>query len=113
MIPHDMILNSVTQKKDKPFGDVALFLFGDIMQLKPCRGRYIFEGPICEDYLLNHNLRRLWETFDVITLEENHRQNEDKDYAEILNRIRIGKPTEDDLKTLLINVIWKSLFRHV
>ena len=96
----DMRLREVTQKKDKPFGDVALFLFGDIMQLKPCRGRYIFEDPICQDYLLNHNLRRLWQTFDVITLEENHRQNEDKDYAEILNRIRVGKPTQDDLENL-------------
>ena len=101
----DMRLCEVTQKRDKSFGDVALFLFGDIMQLKPCKGRYIFMKPVCPDYHLSHNLRKLWQSFDVITLEENHRQNEDNDYAEMLNRIRIGKPAPEDLDKLRERVL--------
>ena len=42
----------------------------------------------------------LWRSFDVINLEENHRQGEDKTYAEMLNRIRFGKQSNDDLKVL-------------
>ena len=42
----------------------------------------------------------LWEKFDVINLEINHRQEEDKDYANMLNRIRIGEQTEEDIEEL-------------
>jgi hypothetical protein len=42
----------------------------------------------------------LWRKFDVINLEINHRQGEDKDYADMLNRIRVGKQTHDDIDKL-------------
>ena len=41
-----------------------------------------------------------WELFGVINLVENHRQEDDAQYADILNRIRIGEHTEDDLSIL-------------
>ena len=31
-----------------------------------------------------------WQSFEVINLVENHRQEKDKEYAELLNRIRVG-----------------------
>ena len=31
-----------------------------------------------------------WELFTVVTLEENHRQEKDRDYADLLNRMRLG-----------------------
>ena len=70
------------------------------MQLRPCQGSFIFEKPTCKDYLLAHLCGKHWKAFDVITLEENHRQGEDHDYAEVLNRIRVGQQTCEDISML-------------
>ena len=83
----DMRLREVTQKPDKIFGGVAIFDFGDILQLRPCRAKYIFEEPVCQDYKIAFHSGTHWNAFPVINLEENHRQNEDKDYADLLNRV--------------------------
>ena len=64
------------------------------MQLKPIRGDYIFEKPkygIIRDV---YEVFNLWEQFDCIVLEENHRQGEDKEYAELLGRIRFKELDE-------------------
>ena len=42
----------------------------------------------------------LWEKFEVITLKTNHRQGNNRSYADVLNRIRIGKKTDEDLSML-------------
>ena len=96
----DKRLREVTQKPAKLFGGAKLFLFGDIMQLKPCRGRYMFEEPINPDYKLDFHLGTHWQSFEVINLEENHRQGEDMTYATMLNRFRVGQQTEVDMQTL-------------
>ena len=36
----------------------------------------------------------------MIVLEKNHRQGEDKIYADMLNRIRVGEETEKDMEEL-------------
>ena len=38
--------------------------------------------------------------FSSILLEKNHRQGKDKDYADLLNRIRVGEHTEEDIEML-------------
>ena len=96
----DLRLREITQKENKLFGGVSIYLFGDIMQLKPCRGSFIFDKPLCEEYLLPFLCKSHWNYFDVILLEKNHRQGEDFEYAELLNRLRIGKQTENDLNSL-------------
>ena len=85
----DLRLKEIMEKPDKLFGGVSIFFMGDIMQLRPCQGSFIFEAPICEDYLLPFLCKSHWNSFDVIILEENHRQGEDHSYAELLNRVRI------------------------
>ena len=40
----------------------------------------------------------------MIILAKNHRQGKDKQFAEMLNRIRVGKQTEEDLKRLKARV---------
>ena len=97
----DLRLREITQV-NKDFGGISVFLFGDPLQLRPVKGRYIFEAPSCPDYLLAYGdgSDTLWRSFDVINLEENHRQGEDKSYAEMLNRIRFGRQSDDDLKVL-------------
>ena len=93
----DMRLREVSQKPNKIFGQVAIFAFGDMLQLRPCQARYIFQEPRCEDYHLSYHSGTHWQAFEAINLEENHRQDSDKHYADILNRIRVGQLTEEDL----------------
>ena len=100
----DLRLREVTQKRNKLFGGLSIFLFGDIMQLRPCQGSFIFDEPTCKDYLHAYLCQTHWHSFDVLLLEENHRQGEDHEYAEILNRIRVGIHNDTDLDLLRTRV---------
>ena len=84
------------------FGGVLVMLFGDPAQLKPVRGSYIFSAPNCRDYKVAYGdgTDSLWRSFNVINLEENHRQGKDKSYADMLNRIRVGNQTQKDIEAL-------------
>ena len=96
----DLRLQEITQKMNVPFGGVAIFSFGDIMQLRPCLGRYIFELPSNPDFHITHVLQSRWKMLQVINLTTNHRQGNDKPYADLLNRIRTGDQSPDDLELL-------------
>ena len=71
------------------------------MQLKPIKGSYIFEEQ--------KHLFPLWNLFETIDLEVNHRQGEDKSYAELLNRLRFNSRDEqlssEDLEMLKSRVL--------
>ena len=86
----DLRLREITQR-NHPFGNVAIFALGDIMQIKPVMGRYIMQNPANKQFWLAYKVDSLWHKFECITLEDNHRQGEDKDYANMLNQIRIGE----------------------
>ena len=48
-----------------------------------------------------------WELLEVLTLIENHRQGEDREFANLLNRIRVvekGQMTEEDVALLQTRV---------
>jgi len=100
----DLRLREVKQRPDVPFGGVAIFFFGDILQLRPVRARYIFQEPQSENYHLTFMVDSLWHKMDVICLLKNHRQEEDKTYADLLNRVRTGDQTEEDLDLLRTRV---------
>ena len=95
----DFRLQEITQK-DIPFGGISLFVFGDLMQLRPVLGRFIFDDPVIKDYQEIHLLSPRWKMFKSTILEKNHRQGKDKSYADLLNRIRIDCHTEEDLEVL-------------
>ena len=67
---------------------------GDLMQLKPIKGDYIFEKPKYGNARDVYEIFNLWEQFECVVLEENHRQGEDKQYAEVLGRIRFKEKNE-------------------
>ena len=96
----DLRLREIRMRPNEVFGGVALFFFGDIMQLKPVLGRYIWMQPRSIEYLQAFLIGSLWEDFTVISLVENHHQQGDDTYADILNRIRLGEHNEDDMKVL-------------
>ena len=85
---------------DRLFGGVSVFVFGDIMQMRPVMGNYIFQKPISKEYELAYLQGKHWQSFKVINLEENHRQGDDREYADVLNRIRVGEQTEADIELL-------------
>ena len=95
----DLRLKEVKQN-DNLFGGVALFCFGDLLQIKPVKGRYIFDEPKCESFKIGNAVKSHWENFRIVNLEENHRQGNDKSYADMLNRIRTGNQTEEDIDQL-------------
>ncbi len=86
------ILNKVAKKvrnNNRPFGGIRLVFCGDVLQLGPVKAKkHYFEAdcylPCFEDceFLLTQNMR----------------QKDDKEWLSILRRVRVGKPTEDDLK---------------
>ena len=45
-----------------------------------------------------------WRSFKVINLVENHRQDNDKEYAELLNRVRVGDKRDEDMDMLKTRV---------
>ena len=93
-------MREIKQQTDLLFGGVAVFFFGDILQLRPVKAPYIFEEPRSETFQLAFLTNSIWEKFKVVLLTYNHRQGEDKEYANILNRIRVGNMNEDDVKKL-------------
>jgi hypothetical protein len=87
-----------------PFGGVSVLLFGDLMQLQPVRARWIFQQPKSEFFGHTFEAMNLWEMFTVIELTKNHRQGEDGNYAGLLNRVRFGSHTSQDIATLLTRI---------
>ena len=85
-------IKNTTNGPTKLFGNISIIAFGDVFQLKPVHGNYIFDTRRPESYL--------WRKFDVALLTTNHRQAKDKIWAEILNRIHTGQPTDADIEIL-------------
>ena len=96
----DLRLQEITEKLGVPFGGIGIIVFGDMMQLKPIMGKYIFDSPANADFRTTHLIKPRWEMFNSIILEKNHRQGKDRQYADLLNRLRIAEHTEEDLEVL-------------
>jgi hypothetical protein len=90
---------------DKPFGNVCIIILGDLMQLKPVQGNYVFDMPRCIDFKSYHTQWPLFEQFSIVELITNHRQGSDKKYAELLERVRFGRQTEADIELLQSKII--------
>ena len=78
---------------------------GDLFQLKPVFDKWIFENSQSgyDEFATN-----IWtEYFTLFEWTEIMRQKDDKEFAQLLNRFREGKHSEDDiaiLKLRLLNV---------
>ena len=95
----DFRLREIMQK-NLPFGGVSVILEGDILQLPPVMANFIFEKPRAIQSETLYTFSPLWERFEVIFLTHNHRQAEDKAYADLLNRVRCGEVSDNDLQLL-------------
>ena len=95
----------------KPFGGINIIAFGDLYQLQPVKDRFIFMdlksnfGPLATNLWCEH--------FDMYELDEIMRQKDDKIFAELLNRVRIGKHTNEDLKIILTRKVSSTEMQHL
>ena len=96
----DLTLQEIKEQFGVPFGGVSLVVFGDLLQLKPVMGMFPFQIPKNPDFHATYEYDNRWKKFQILNLEINHRQGEDKQYAEMLNRIRVGNTNEEDIKQL-------------
>ena len=82
----------------EPFGGISLITVGDIFLLKPVFDKWIFENSQTGYDALASNI---WaEYFTLFELTDIMRQKDDKEFAELLNRLREGKHFEDDIALL-------------
>ena len=93
----DLRLQQIMGTKE-PFGGLSIITVGDLLQLKPVFDHWIFENSKDGYTALATNLWQQY--FQMFELSEVMRQKEDKDFAEILNRIREGKHTDSDIRVL-------------
>lgn len=91
----------IIKKNDCSFGGVQIILLGDFLQLSPV-DRENKESFFCFE-------SKAWEEgdFKVVELKTVYRQ-EDKKFVDILNRVREGKMTEEDIKILKGRVYTKG-----
>ncbi len=83
---------------NEPFGGISLVTFGDLFQLKAAFDKWIFENSQSgyDGFATN-----IWtEYFTLFELTEIMRQKDDKEFAHLLNRLREGKHSEDDIAIL-------------
>ncbi|MBA4850646.1 exonuclease domain-containing protein [Emticicia sp. BO119] len=105
----DKILRVYRKRETQPFGGVQMIFIGDLFQLPPITGAewsvvsefydssYFFDAKIIHKLIENNNLV-------CMELEKVYRQT-DVEFIDILNRIRIGNHTIDDLNRLNQNRI--------
>ena len=86
------------------FGGISVVLMGNILQLQPLKGRYIFEKPLSDTWKTGHQLQSLWDLFLPIKLRGNHRQEGQMAFADMLKRVARGVVNDDDLELLKTRV---------
>lgn len=86
-----------------PFGGISVIAFGDLFQLKPVFDEWLFNNS---KHLYGPLAINLWqEHFQMHELKIIMRQKDSRVFAQILNRLREGKHTNDDLTTLKTRII--------
>ena len=83
------------------FGGRSVLLVGDIMQLGPVKASPIYSKPKSFDSsaMFDCEELNLWNNCESVLLETNFRQGEGA-WTQMLNRIRVGEQTDEDMKIL-------------
>ena len=82
----------------EPFGNIGLVTVGDLFQLQPVFDKWIFENA---DQGYAPLATNLWQKyFTMYELTQIMRQKDDKKDAELLNRLREGNHTKNDIACL-------------
>ena len=83
---------------DEPFGGISILAVGDLLQLPPVAQKPVYALPSDE---MARIYGSLWQNhFKIVELTEIMRQKNDQHLASLLNHIRIGTHTKDDIMTI-------------
>ena len=61
---------------------------------------YPWERPQDDKFQKAYDIDPLWEIFKPVILKTNHRQGEDHQFANMLNRFRVGECLDSDIKMM-------------
>ncbi|CAC5377900.1 unnamed protein product [Mytilus coruscus] len=87
------------------FGGISVSAFRDLYLLPPIGQGFVFQQPSDEYARLTVNL---WENFRLFNLTKIMRQRQDAKFAQMLNRVREAKFTDEDIEVLESRCIDKS-----
>ena len=90
----DLALKAIMQNSS-PFGGVSLLVVGDFLQFPPVNQKGMFMKPSKGSYRSFNGW--LWEKFQLHELVEIVWQSSDPDFAQLLNRVREGQQTDNDV----------------
>lgn len=96
----DALARKVT-RKDLPFGGIKLLVIGDFLQLPPVKDEFVFESE-------------LWRTYEFTYIKFIHGfRYDDKDYYNMLMRVRTCENTVEDLKFIKNrNKLYEELIKN-
>ena len=77
-----------------PFANLNIVLVGDLLQIAPVQGTLVFKTPLNIKYEANKDTLDLWNCFKPMILQHNHRQGDEKEWADALNEFRVGIVSE-------------------
>lgn len=82
------------------FGGLNVLLVGDLLQLAPVQESLVFKRPNNFQLAQGFDVLQIWEKFEPIVLKQNHRQHDAKEWADCLNRLRVGIIIDADVALL-------------
>lgn len=97
----DRILR-VVNNNDTPFGGKQIIAFGDLFQLPPIadeKEEIYLKKKYGGIFFFNSDAYKEG-NFQIIELDSNHRQKQDSEFFEILNRMRIGNVSDADIAVI-------------
>ena len=98
-----MRLCEVFQSEDM-FAGKSIILVGDLMQLQPVQGTFIFKKPVNPHFGAYFDVQSLWHSFKPYLLTHCHRQGDGSAWASILNELRVGRVTDEAERLLQTRV---------
>ncbi len=85
------------------FGGISIIAVGDLFQLQPVFDKWIFESS---SNVYSELATNSWQdNFTMYELTQIMRQRDDKKFAEILNRLREGKHSNEDLNVIKTRIV--------
>ncbi|XP_015764268.1 PREDICTED: ATP-dependent DNA helicase PIF1-like [Acropora digitifera] len=93
---HQRLKEIFGSSNSQMFAGISIIVVGDMYQLPPIRKKPVFANFKNDVFNLYHP----WHLFTMIELVEIMRQKDDQPFAEMLNRFRTAKQTEQDIKCI-------------
>ena len=93
------------------FGGLHVIVVGDFFQMAPVRDSYVFKDDFKDYGSLSPNLWK--DHFYIYALTEIMHQKDEKQFCEVLNRLRIGELMESDNELFMSRIVKKSDAHYV